>query len=208
MITHRIKLRELITNLQKPLTIGSGSSGMLPIPTEFGKQVGLMIVGDLKGRISRGVSPDNSRYLPLGHPRPAGGDKPLLSTGVLRNSITSVATKDTISVGTNLLYGPVHQYGATIYPVKAKLLAIPVTKAARYAGSPRRFPGRLRFVPTKSGGVLKDESNITHYILVEKVDIPARPFIGISDEVRKWIDQAAARMFGLQAATDATNGGK
>jgi phage gpG-like protein len=205
VIAQPIPLPTLVENLRKPLALGGGGpGGVLPIPPELGKTIGLIVVSDLKGRISRGVSPDGTKYLPLGHTRPNGGNNPLLSTGVLRNSITSVVAGNSISVGTNLLYGPVHQYGATIVPVKAKLLAIPITKTARYAGSPRRFPGKLTFVPTKSGGILKDAKGVVHYVLVDKVEIPARPFIGFSSDALKLVNQVAAEHYGRQAAESAT----
>lgn len=43
-----------------------------------------------------------------------------------------------------------HEYGATIKPKKGKYLAIPLTKEAQAAGSPRAFSD-LRFVNAKDG---------------------------------------------------------
>lgn len=50
------------------------------------------------------------------------GGQPLVDTGRLRNSLTTRATGLTAEVGTNVLYAAVHQFGATIKPVKAKAL--------------------------------------------------------------------------------------
>ena len=57
--------------------------------------------------------------------------KPLLDTGRLRNSINYKVTRSggTVSeviVGTNVFYAKTHQFGATIVPVYAKMLAYKV----------------------------------------------------------------------------------
>ncbi len=78
-----------------------------------------------------------------------------------------------------------HEYGATIKPKKGKYLAIPLTKDAQAAGSPRAFSD-LRFVNAKNGKLLmvrdkkkrggKTES-VAMYLLVKSVTLPERSFI-------------------------------
>lgn len=51
--------------------------------------------------------------------------KPLVDTGALRNSITSRADDEGVTVGTNLRQARLHQFGGTIVPKKAKMLAFP-----------------------------------------------------------------------------------
>ena len=78
-----------------------------------------------------------------------------------------------------------HEYGATIRPKKGKYLAIPLTKEAQAAGSPRAFSD-LYFVNAKDGKVLmvrdkkkrggKTESEAM-YLLVKSVTLPERSFI-------------------------------
>lgn len=83
----------------------------------------------------------------------------------------------------------VHEYGATIHPKKAKNLAIPLTKEAKNAGSPRNIAG-LQFIPIEPGyGYLVREKPKAKgkeynpdnyewlYMLVKSVEIPERSFI-------------------------------
>lgn len=78
-----------------------------------------------------------------------------------------------------------HEYGATIKPKKGKYLAIPLTKEAEEAGSPRAF-NNLRFVNAKGGNLLmvrdkkkgrgKTESEAL-FLLVKSITLPERSFI-------------------------------
>src|SRR6185312_8848018 len=94
--------------------------------------------------------------------------------------------------GTNLDYAATHQYGATIHPTNAKALAIPLTKEAARAGSPRDWSDASLFLyrPKKGDKAFLAESKqkggkrrgftqlVLHYVLVQSVKIPARPFLG------------------------------
>ncbi len=96
--------------------------------------------------------------------------------------------------GTNVEYGPLQQYGGTITPKNAKALAIPLTpEAARVAG-PRSFPKPLRLVWPKgrsSGWLIEDKGKgknqkaVMQFLLVSKVTVPARPFLGINEDITK-----------------------
>lgn len=167
-------------------------------PPILGQAIGQLLVSDLRMRMTRGISPNGQAYVPLAHGRVRGGTKPLLDTGVLRASINAKAEPFGATVGTNLHYAPVHQYGATITPKTKKFLAIPVTKQALRAGSPTRFPGRLspRINKRTMKGVLVDEAGTVHYVLTQKVVIPARPFIGVSQEVVQEASQMVAHVLG------------
>ena len=86
-----------------------------------------------------------------------------------------------------------HEYGATIKPKKGKYLAIPLTKEAQAAGSPRAFSD-LYFVNAKDGKVLmvrdkkkrggKTESEAM-YLLVKSVTLPERSFIRASFDAQQ-----------------------
>ena len=86
-----------------------------------------------------------------------------------------------------------HEYGATIKPKKGKYLAIPLTKQAEAAGSPRAFSD-LRFVNAKNGNLLmvrdkkkrggKTESEAM-YLLVKSVTLPERSFIRASFDAQQ-----------------------
>ena len=102
----------------------------------------------------------------------------LIDTGNLRASITSEIEGETgVSVGPrNVRYAAIHEFGGTITPKKGQYLAIPKTKEARYAGSPRNMSG-LHVVIGSKGGVLLDENDKVQYILTRSATIPAKPYV-------------------------------
>lgn len=87
----------------------------------------------LQTRIKMGFrtskSPDGVQWKAL-NPKLTRTGQPLVNTGHLRDSVLSRRDGDAVIVGTNLRVphgsaslGAVHQFGAVIVPVKAKLLA-------------------------------------------------------------------------------------
>jgi len=95
-----------------------------------------------------------------------------------------------------------HEYGATIKPKNGKYLAIPLTKEAEAAGSPRVF-NNLRFVNTKGGNLLmvrdkkkgmgKTKSEAM-FLLVKSVTLPERSFIRASfDSSQKELSDIVAK---------------
>jgi HK97 gp10 family phage protein len=97
-----------------------------------------------------------------------------LSQKVVEQSATAVA----VEVGTNLEYAAIQEYGGTVTAKKSKYLAIPLTKTARGAGSPRNFPLTLHLVKGGSGNlVLVSDEGQAHYVLKTSVTIPARPYL-------------------------------
>jgi phage gpG-like protein len=160
------------------------------------KQIGVITWAEHKTRFNRSMSPEGIPWVPLARPRIISGSKnhPLLDTGALRNSIQAKATRDMVIVSSNREYAGVHQWGATIVPVKAKFLCIPLTKEAKYAGSPRRFKRPLspRVNKQRTKGVLLEKignREIVHYAMVKQVVIPARPFLGFSKDLLAQIEE-------------------
>lgn len=49
------------------------------------------------------------------------GGKPLSDTGRLRQSIEYATTPDSVMVGTNVIYGRIHQLGGEIRPKRKRL---------------------------------------------------------------------------------------
>jgi len=147
----------------------------------------------LQEGFERSQAPDGSSWLPLAHPRSRGGSKPLLDTGKLRSSLTVEATSTgadfVLRYGSNLEYASVHQWGATITPKRGKKLSIPLTPAAGRLDTPRAMPG-LFPVRTTAGKLLlarrqgrgKKQQLVFHWVLVDQVTVPARPFLGVSTE--------------------------
>lgn len=190
---------------------GSLPPGVLAVPPSLGRRLGVRLAGDMRNHFQKSAGPDGTAWAPI-KPRPQGGDKPLLNTGKLRNSITGRAEPNGASAGTNAIQANLMNAGGTIRPVKAKMLSIPLTREAVRSGSPRRFPRHLFVIRTQRGNVLLVEKPqrtktgkvkkrklnaseqsiastydpggglVPQYLLVNSVTIPARPFNGFTDE--------------------------
>lgn len=104
--------------------------------------------------------------------------------------INSIKVYDTVRKGLQsycfvgsrgVIYARVHEFGARIIAKRVKNLAIPVTKAAKKAGSPRRFSRDLKYFPARTrGGYLfsgKGKKLTLQYVLKPSVMIPARPYL-------------------------------
>jgi phage virion morphogenesis protein len=113
------------------------------------------------------------------------GGQTLSLTRRLRNSITFYATRDKVVVGTNVVYAAIHQFGGVIRAKNGPFLAIPITPAARSAGSPRNMPGLHVAQTVKGQFMLVDAKGITQYLLRAQVTMQARPFLGASASDRR-----------------------
>lgn len=76
--------------------------------------------------------------------------QPLRDTGRLNRSITANADNTGVTVGTNLVYARVHQYGATIQPVKARRLAFPGPSGRMIFAKKVTIPARP-YLPLRRG---------------------------------------------------------
>ena len=150
-----------------------------PLDPQTGRELVQVLVGDAKRRFATGTTPEGARWRPLKYPRPRGGDKPLMDTGRLMNSVTGRADATGVTVGTAHPAAALMQYGGVVRPKKARHLAIPLTKEAARAGSPRRMKGsaKVPLFAKRVGGRW-----VGHWLLVKKATVPARPFLGVSKE--------------------------
>ncbi len=144
--------------------------------------------------------------------RVKGSSKPLMDTGQLRASITYVVNKDVLKVGSNLIYAPVHQFGATITPKVAKKLTLPATRKVKKLTMAKGVRGTLNMlegmgykvvflkksvlaVPPKGvkagryGLAVKGKNAEVVYIRKDKVVIPARPFLYLDEAQVKFVRQ-------------------
>lgn len=191
------------------LTLDQFSGEMARVAAELGpgvsfekplKQCRLLVIADVKENFAGGHGPDGSAWPPLKHARAnsKGADKPLRDEGMLMASVTSAngaghveeLTDSYLVLGTNLDYARVHQEGGTIRPKGHPFLAIPLTREADRAGSPRDFGAELVPVIKNGKGILLERregrrgvEEIAQYALVQSVVIPARPFLGFSQKV-------------------------
>lgn len=170
------------------------------LPAPAGRAIAMVLLSGMRRRFQGGVDPLGRPWPRLRHPRPAGGTKPLLNFGILRNSYRTRVHPDGAEVYSDLPQARLHNFGGTVVPKKAKALAIPLTVQAVRAGGPRRFPKKLQFRPHPSGknavGVLYEKlaggKTTDHYLLVKKVTVPARWHVGASAEDLQAIADIAA----------------
>lgn len=132
-------------------------------------------------RFRSAKGPDGDAWVKSRRAAEEGGQTLSLSRR-LRNSITTSATATTASVGSNVVYAAIHQFGGVIRAKKGPFLAIPMTPQARSAGSPTRMPGLHVWQTTKGQFVMGTEQGVVHFLLRRQVTLPARPFLGASDD--------------------------
>ncbi len=132
-------------------------------------QCGALLEGSTADRLrDSNVSPDGAPW-PKSMRAEFDGGKTLHDSGRLAQSIQSIAGRDQVEIGTNVIYGGIHQTGGDIVAKNGKALSF---------GLP--------------GG---------EWATVGKVTIPARPYLGISQEdgsdltalAVTYLDEAVAR---------------
>ncbi|MEM6381652.1 MAG: phage virion morphogenesis protein [Pseudomonadota bacterium] len=136
-------------------------------------------------RFERETGPDGRPWQPLsprtarqriGRNRRRGTENMLRVSGRLYSSIVGEASSREAVIGTNVTYASVHQEGATInMPARSRTVRL------------RRSNGRTVFARTSHRRVREVEVSVDAYT----VTIPARPFLGFSDEDRATILQIA-----------------
>jgi phage gpG-like protein len=161
----------------------------VPIAPALGRVLVQILVADIKARFATGTAPDGTRWRPLKFNRPRGGNQPLRDTGRLMASITGEARAAEVVVGTAHPSAPLHQYGGVVRPVKGKFLAIPLSVEAVRAGSPRRVRGTEQ-MPLFARVIPATGERVGHFLLVKQVSVPARPFMGASDQAMAAISAA------------------
>lgn len=85
------------------------------------ERVGAAVLSKVQLGFRGGVDPWGTAWKPL----KLRTGQPLSDTGRLRRSIIAVADDNGVTIGTNLKYARVHQFGATITAKNAPFLAIP-----------------------------------------------------------------------------------
>jgi phage gpG-like protein len=168
-----------------------------PLDARTGRELVQVVVADVKKRFATSTAPDGARWKPLRYARPRGGDRPLRDTGRLMASITGTADATSVTVGTARPGAALHQDGGVVRPRKGKFLAIPLTKEAARAGSPRKMrPSRGKPVFAKKVG----GRWVGHFLLVKQAKVPARPFLGLSKEGERAVGAVLADAAARNAA--------
>lgn len=143
--------------------------------------LGLVISRDIKARIRKNlISPKTNK-----------SGTTLVKSAKLVNSITYRVDSSTVTIGTNLKYARIQHEGGTIYPARAKYLAIPLTKEAA-ARKPRDFQNTF----IAKGCIMRTLSDNTVealYALKRSVEIPARPYMFVDDNTLSTIRSLAEK---------------
>jgi phage gpG-like protein len=174
-------------------------------------------VSGVKRHFVRQEGPDGRPWPKLKYPRPGGGNKVLRDKGLLAASVQGRVTSHGVELFTSHVGANTHQFGGVITAKRGKFLAIPLTKEAKRIGSPRQngFPRPLFVLEASGGGLYLVEATsagqlVFHYALKKSVTIPARPFVGFSEETLQTIERIIAtraerilvRMFDRTVRTD------
>lgn len=129
--------------------IGARASALAPVLDE----IGMSLTTSTRHRFEEGRGPDGAAWAESGRAKAEGG-RTLVDRGHLRDSITHRVEGTAVRVGTNRVYGGIHQFGGVI----------------------EGKSGPLKF-RTPGGG----------FATVKSVEIPARPYLGLSE-----VDRAEA----------------
>jgi hypothetical protein len=101
------------------------------------------------------------------------------------------------------------------------MLAIPLTREARLAGSARRWWAQntskkpfflksrsgSRFIATDASTDDVLEPTVLHFLLLPSVTIPARPYLGISESLRNRVLATTARIYAQVMRENGARGG-
>jgi len=112
-------------------------------------RIGTVIETSVNARFETSTGPGGEAW-PVSHRARESGGKTLVASTRLRDSITREAAPRSVEVGTNVPYAVTHQFGAFIEPLDKS------DAAAKLAF----------FLPNGQ------------FIMVDQVEIPARPFLG------------------------------
>ena len=184
MATISLKVRN--QEVEQAITALLGSINLAGGLTPAMQAVAALLKAGTDLRFKEQRAPDGTPWRPTHR-----GGTILRLTSRLRNSITPRSDASSAGVGTNLIYAPIHQFGGTIRASKGKYLAIPIGPAAiaasRAGGGPRQFPGPLHYIVSHAGNKLLMGDDGPQYVLKESVTMPARPFLGLSDDDSKGV---------------------
>lgn len=139
-------------------------------------EIGRTLAASTRRRFEKMQSPAGVQWKPLSartiRSKRKNKDKILTFEARLRNQIIHQVQGDTVAVGTNVAYAAIHQHGGTV--------AVGEQTVTRMRGTKGKNNGRFMPGATKA----KHAVSSTFKIPAHKMRIPARPFLGLSDEDR------------------------
>ncbi|HEX7821046.1 MAG TPA: phage virion morphogenesis protein [Sphingobium sp.] len=132
---------------------------------ELMEGIGLYLESSTLDRFDQERAPDGSSWTPSLRAKEEGG-KTLTDHAILRGSITSNASNDSVEWGSNLIYARPHQLGRT---------------------GTEQVGGHKRRIASAFGLKLKSPVEFEVDPFSRKVNLPARPFLGINGEDERQI---------------------
>lgn len=148
--------------------------------TPLMERIGTVLETSVSERFENSRAPGGTAW-PVSHRARETGGKTLVDTARLRDSIVTEASQREVAIGTNVPYARTHQFGAFIEPIDA----------ADDAAAKLAF-----FLPNGQ------------FVMVDQVEIPARPFLGIDADDEVDIRSTIEHWFAEQvAAAQASAGG-
>jgi phage virion morphogenesis protein len=138
------------------------------------QRIGAILQNDAKLNFRKQSAPDGTPWK-----KTARGGQILSDTRRLRNSIQHEWGNDYAKVGTNVVYGPIHQYGLS----GSQSVAAHVRRITQAFGNPLAFPVYV---------------NVGSH--TRKMNVPARPFLGVgkraADKINRALDEWIAQFQG------------
>ncbi|MBP2301306.1 phage virion morphogenesis protein [Azospirillum picis] len=141
------------------------------------EQLAAQVEFDTQRRFETQTDPDGNPWPPSARALAENGET-LTDTARLRQSITSRAGRTEFSVGTNVVYAAIHQFGGTIHQQTRQQTLYwhhaGDTGSAAWRAS-RTF-GDWRFAKRSRANYSE-----VHTVQAHDVTMPARPFLGVSE---------------------------
>ena len=134
------------------------------------KAIGTGLVEVVNQRFESGTEPMGAKWHPLlpAYAAIKKGPGILRASLMLQRSVTFSVAGNQVTIGSNRIYAAVHQFGATIKPVRAKALAFRLGMAGPRGG--------------KSSGIVRAKS----------VTVPARPYLGFGPKDQRSVMETLA----------------
>jgi phage gpG-like protein len=146
------QVKAALERLRLGLPLGGGA-------TPAFQGMGRVLLSGLQLRFRKGVAPDGTAWKKSRRVIESGGQT-LRDKGILRNSFSYVATGNSVTIGTNVIYAAIHHFGGTI----------------RHPGGTRfvLVDGEARFVSNSFMGPVHGLTK------PHPIPMPARPILGAS----------------------------